>query len=130
MIREPTKTARAARAQASSIGGWLHWSDGTESRIFLNSRVHLYSIDAETGRLVKAFGTEGRVSLIAGFHRPVDPEAFDQTSPPVVYQDLVIVGSHIPDRVQRRFDTPGSVQAFGRAHRRETLGVLYGAAVG
>ena len=57
-----------------------YWSDGTESRIFLNSRVHLYSIDAETGRLVKAFGTEGRVSLIAGFDRPVDPEAFDQTS--------------------------------------------------
>ena len=104
--------------------GVAYWSDGTESRIFLNSRVHLYSIDAETGRLVKAFGTEGRVSLIAGFDRPVDPEAFDQTSPPVVYQDLVIVGSHIPDRVQRRFDTPGSVQAFD-VHTGERRWVFY-----
>ena len=37
---------------------------------------------------------------------------FDQTSPPVVFEDLVIVGSRIPDRVQRKFDPPGSVQAF------------------
>ena len=37
---------------------------------------------------------------------------FDQTSPPVVFEDLVIVGSRVPDRVQRRFDPPGTVQAF------------------
>ena len=37
---------------------------------------------------------------------------FDQTSPPVVFEDLVIVGSRIPDRLQRKFDPPGTVQAF------------------
>ena len=37
---------------------------------------------------------------------------FDQTSPPVVFEDLVIVGSRIPDAVQRKFDPPGTVQAF------------------
>jgi quinoprotein glucose dehydrogenase len=34
------------------------------------------------------------------------------TSPPVVYRNLVIVGSGVPDRLQYRSDPPGTVQAF------------------
>ena len=30
----------------------------------------------------------------------------------MVFEDLVIVGSRVPDRVQRRFDPPGTVQAY------------------
>ena len=30
----------------------------------------------------------------------------------MVFEDLVIVGSRVPDRVQRKFDPPGTVQAF------------------
>ena len=98
-------------------GGFKHrgiafWRAGDELRLFLNSRNHLYAIDAETGQLVSTFGENGSRSLIDGQGRPISREEFDQTSPPVVFEDLVIVGSRIPDRVQRRFDTPGSVQAF------------------
>ena len=100
-----------------SPGGFKHrgiafWRDGDERRIFLNSRNHLYAIDARTGVLVSTFGENGRRSLIDGHGRPIAREDFDQSSPPVVYEDLVIVGSRVPDRVQRRFDPPGSVQAF------------------
>ena len=100
-----------------SPGGFKHrgiafWRDGDERRIFLNSRNHLYAIDARTGELVSTFGENGRRSLIDGHGRPIAREDFDQSSPPVVYEDLVIVGSRVPDRVQRRFDPPGSVQAF------------------
>ena len=98
-------------------GGFKHrglafWSDGGEMRLFLNSRDTLHAIDAQTGRLVSSFGDGGRVLLTAGLEREVTREAFDQTSPPVVFEDLVIVGSRVPDRVQRRFDPPGMVQAF------------------
>ena len=98
-------------------GGFKHrgiafWRAGDELRLFLNSRNHLCAIDAETGQLVSTFGENGSRSLIDGQGRPISREEFDQTSPPVVFEDLVIVGSRIPDRVQRRFDTPGSVQAF------------------
>ena len=100
-----------------SPGGFKHrgiafWRDGDEIRIFLNSRNRLYAIDAKTGQLVSTFGENGSSSLIEGHGRPIGREEFDQTSPPVVFEDLVIVGSRIPDRLQRRFDTPGSVQAF------------------
>ena len=98
-------------------GGFKHrglafWSNGNEMRLLLNSRDTLYALDATTGQLVSSFGDRGRVLLTAGLEREMTREAFDQTSPPVVFEDLVMVGSRVPDRVQRRFDPPGMVQAF------------------
>ena len=103
--------------RGSGPGGFKHrgvafWRDGDDTRLFINSRDRLYAVDAGTGRLVNTFGDGGSVILTEGLIRPISREAFDQTSPPVVYRNLVIVGSRVPDRVQRRFDTPGSVQAF------------------
>ena len=92
--------------------GIAWWSDGGDARIFLNSRDRLYAIDAGTGELDPGFGEGGSVVLTEGHGRPVTRQEFDQTSPPVVFEDLVIVGSRIPDRLQRRFDPPGTVQAF------------------
>ncbi len=92
--------------------GVAWWSDGNESRIFLNSRDRLYAIDAATGKPDAGFGEGGSVLLTDAFARPTTRHEFDQTSPPVVFEDLVIVGSRIPDRLQRKFDPPGTVQAF------------------
>ena len=92
--------------------GVAWWSDGDAARIFLNSRDRLYAIDAATGALDPGFGDSGSVLLTEGHGRPVSRHEFDQTSPPVVFEDLVIVGSRVPDRVQRKFDPPGTVQAF------------------
>ena len=92
--------------------GVAYWRDGDDARIFLNSRDRLYAIDAETGELDSGFGDGGSVLLTEGHGRPVTRFEFDQTSPPVVFEDLVIVGSRIPDRLQRKFDPPGTVQAF------------------
>ena len=92
--------------------GVAWWHEGDDARIFLNSRDRLYAIDAATGELEPGFGDGGTVLLTEGHGRPVTRFEFDQTSPPVVFEDLVIVGSRIPDRLQRKFDPPGTVQAF------------------
>ena len=92
--------------------GIAYWSDGDDTRIFLNSRERLYALDAATGELEAGFGENGSIVLTEGHGRPVTRHEFDQTSPPVVFEDLVIVGSRVPDRLQRMFDTPGTVQAF------------------
>lgn len=92
--------------------GVAWWSDGDDARIFLNSRDRLYSIDAATGESDPDFGDGGSVLLTDGHGREVSRFEFDQTSPPVVFEDMVIVGSRIPDGVQREFDPPGTVQAF------------------
>ncbi len=88
------------------------WKDEGAVRVFLNSRDRLYSINAVTGKLVRDFGENGSVLLTRGHGREVSRYEFDQTSPPVVFEDLVIVGSRVPDGVQRKFDPPGTVQAF------------------
>ena len=92
--------------------GVAYWRDGGDFRIFLNSRTRLYAIDAGTGAAVTSFGESGSVSLTDDLGRPVSASDFDQTSPPVVFDDLVIVGSRTPDQIQRRFDPPGAVQAY------------------
>ncbi len=86
--------------------GVAYWKDGEDERIFLNSRDTLYAIDAKTEKLDATFGENGSILLTGGHGRPVTRHEFDQTSPPVVFEDLVIVGSRIPDRVQRKFDPP------------------------
>ena len=97
-------------------GGFKHRGlavsgSGKDKRIYIGSRINLYALDAN-GNPVASFGDNGRVPLTEGFPHPVTHEMFDQTSPPLVFEDLVIVGSRIPDRVQRKYETPGAVQAF------------------
>ena len=92
--------------------GIAYWYDGEETRIFLNSRDRLYAINAATGELDTSFGEDGSVVLTEGHGRPVSRHEFDQTSPAVVFEDLVIMGSRVPDGVQHKFDPPGTVQAF------------------
>ena len=103
---------RGARPRGFQHRGVAYWREGEDTRIFLNSRDRLYAVDARTGELVAGFGAGGSVLLTEGHGRPVSRHEFDQTSPPVVFEDLVIVGSRIPDQVQRKFDPPGTVQAF------------------
>ena len=92
--------------------GVAFWRSGGDLRIFLNTDRRLFALDAKTGRPVATFGTNGVTSLSEGLTRPVLKLHMGQTSPPVVYKDLVIVGSRVPDSKQYTGDTPGTVQAF------------------
>ena len=93
------------------LRGTATWRDGGQLRIFLNSRHRLVQLDAATGKPVAGFGSNGAVSLTEGLPRIGDVTHVSQSSPPVVYRDLVIVGSQVPDRVQLP-DPMGYVQAF------------------
>jgi quinoprotein glucose dehydrogenase len=97
--------------------GFVHrgvaaWRDGGRLRIFVASRYRLISLDATTGEPVSSFGTQGTVNLTAGLRREVDRRHYTNTSPPVVYRDLVIVGNGVGDRLMYRNDPPGDVRAF------------------
>jgi quinoprotein glucose dehydrogenase len=102
--------------QVLSGSGWklrgtAVWRDGDQMRVFLNSRHRLFALDARTGKPVASFGNNGQVSLTDGLARMSDIRHATQSSPPVIYGDLVIVGSQVPDRVQLP-DPMGYVQAF------------------
>ena len=97
--------------------GFVHrgvamWTDGKERRILMNSRWRLIALDAATGKLIRTFGDTGVVDLLAQISRPVNRLHYTQTSPPVVWDDLVIVGNGVADRLVYPSDPPGDVQAF------------------
>jgi quinoprotein glucose dehydrogenase len=92
--------------------GVVFWRDGSSMRIFINARNRLYAVDAKTGQAVKEFGVDGSAKLDDGHAREIPRGQYQQTSPAVVFGNLVIVGSRIPDRLQYRGDPPGSIQAF------------------
>jgi quinoprotein glucose dehydrogenase len=98
-------------ASGWKLRGTAFWRDAGRLRIFLNSRHRLLSLDAQSGKPVPSFGSGGVAILADGLARISDITHATQSSPPVVYRDLVIVGSQVPDRVQLP-DPVGYVQAF------------------
>lgn len=103
--------------QPSNGTGFVHrgvatWSDGTQRRILIASRWRLIALDAATGRPIPTFGTNGEVDLTANILWSVERKHYTNTSPPVVYGDLVIVGNGVGDRLVYKRDPPGDIQAF------------------
>ncbi len=92
--------------------GVATWTDGTERRVFINSRWRLIALDAMTGQPIPTFGVGGEIDLTEALIWPVNRLHYTNTSPPVVYKDLVMVGSGLGGDVIYRGDPPGSVQAF------------------
>jgi quinoprotein glucose dehydrogenase len=100
--------------------GVTFWADpaaGPEgpcrSRIFLASiDAQLFALDAITGTPCPGFGDSGRIDLTKGLRRgPEYVGEYEQTSPPAVIGDLVIVGSAIADNNRATAPT-GEVRAF------------------
>ncbi|HEY7855088.1 MAG TPA: pyrroloquinoline quinone-dependent dehydrogenase [Terriglobales bacterium] len=97
--------------------GYVHrgvaaWRDGSHLHLFLNTRYRLISIDAATGEPDATFGDNGVVDLSQGLIWPINKLHYTETSPPVVYKNLVIVGNGVGDRLVYHHDPPGDVRAF------------------
>jgi quinoprotein glucose dehydrogenase len=92
--------------------GVAAWRDGAKLRIFINSRARLICLDAATGKPVDSFGDHGTVDLTQGLRWAVDPARYTNTSPPVIYKDLVILGNGVGDRMAYKQDPPGDVRGF------------------
>ena len=92
--------------------GVVAWKDGDRLRIFLNARYKLIQLDAKTGAPVSTFGNNGIVDLSEGLVWAINKKHYTNTSPPVIYKDLIIVGNGVGDRLTYKNDPPGDVRAF------------------
>ena len=107
--------------------GFVHrgvalWDGGDGARrVFLNSRWRLISIDAVTGEPDPSFGQGGEIDLTAQLLWPINRLHYTQTSPPVVFEDLVILGNGVWDRFVYERDPAGECAGVPRAHRRVGL---------
>ena len=72
----------------------------------------LLALDAATGRLCEDFGDRGVVDLRVGLRNaPFETAEYEETSPPLVVNDLVVVGSAVADN-NRAEAASGEVRAY------------------
>jgi quinoprotein glucose dehydrogenase len=77
--------------------GVSFWRNGEDQRIFLGTDDgRLFALNARTGKPVPSFGKEGFIYLREGVDENYPNATYGLTSPPAIYRDLVIVGSHVP----------------------------------
>jgi quinoprotein glucose dehydrogenase len=89
--------------------GVTYWQDGNDKRIFFTATYYLYALNAETGKLIAGFGNNGKIDLREGLDRNADDIFLEVTSPGVVYDDLLIMGSRVSEGEGA---APGHVRAF------------------
>jgi quinoprotein glucose dehydrogenase len=89
--------------------GVTYWSDGSDERIFFVAGHNLYSIDARTGKPVPSFGQSGHIDLREGLGRNPEDLTVTATSPGVIYKDLIILGSALPEDLPC---PPGDIRAY------------------
>ena len=89
--------------------GVTYWERGNQKRILFTASNYLFSLDAESGKLDGLFGKDGRVNLNEGLG--VDPDSVwvRPTSPGIIYQNLLILGSEV---AETRGAAPGHIRAY------------------
>jgi quinoprotein glucose dehydrogenase len=80
------------RGRAGVNRGVAWFEDGKDRRVFAAVRDKLYCLNAGTGEPMQNFGDNGVVDLAAQFDRDMTGLSFRVTSPPVVFEDTVVVG--------------------------------------
>src|SRR3954471_23790183 len=78
-------------------------------RVFVTYRNWLYALHAASGQRVSGFGDDGRVDLREGLGRPADKLTVTASTPGVVFEDLLIMGSTVPETLP---SAPGDIRAF------------------
>lgn len=90
--------------------GVSYWSDGSnDKRIYYTAGSYLYSINAESGKPVMAFGDSGKIDLHNGLDREVPDLFITATSPPVIYKELLITGTRVDEG---SLAAPGHIRAY------------------
>jgi quinoprotein glucose dehydrogenase len=78
-------------------------------RLFFTYRNWLWALDRRTGRPIASFGENGRVDLRVGLGRPVEGVTVSASTPGVIFEDLLILGSSVPEGLP---SSPGDIRAY------------------
>lgn len=90
--------------------GIAYWSNGDkDQRLYYTAGSDLYCINALTGKPVADFGNRGKIDLHDGLDRDVMDLFVTSTSPPVIYKDLLIMGTRVDEGPQA---APGHIRAY------------------
>ena len=104
---DPNKGEKVIGKQRNRGLTW--WGSGADQRLFVVAGHFLYALDPGTGKVIKQFGSDGRVDLRAGLGRPPETLSVSATSPGIIYKDLLILGSIVAEDLP---SAPGDIRAF------------------
>jgi quinoprotein glucose dehydrogenase len=80
-----------------------------QDRLFFTWRNFLYALDRKTGKPIPSFGDNGRIDLRNGLDRPPENLTVSASSPGVIFEDMLIMGSTVPETLP---GSPGHIRAF------------------
>lgn len=91
--------------------GLAFYEQGEERKLFVGASYKLFCIDAVTGKVATTFSDSGFIDLRKGLRNDslLSNYSIQITSPAVVYNDLVIVGSSMGETYA---DMPGNIRAY------------------
>ena len=81
----------------------------TGDRVLFTYRNKLWALDKKTGQPIRSFGTDGTVDLREGFDRPASTLSVSASTPGVVFEDLLIIGSTVSETLP---GSPGDIRAY------------------
>jgi quinoprotein glucose dehydrogenase len=87
----------------------VYWSAGNDRRVFAAVQSFVYALDARTGKIIPAFGQDGRIDLREGLGRDPAKQSVVLTSPGIIYKDLLILGGRLPEALPA---PPGNIRAY------------------
>ncbi|HEX2396085.1 MAG TPA: PQQ-binding-like beta-propeller repeat protein [Bacteroidales bacterium] len=89
--------------------GVAYWTDGKNKRIFYTAASKTFAVDAITGKIVKSFGKGGWIDLHDDLGRDAADLFVVNTSPGIIYNDLLILGSRVNEAPP---SAPGHIRAY------------------
>ncbi len=96
-------------AWAGTNRGLTYWESGNDKRILLTVGAYLFALNAQTGEVIRSFGTNGKVDL----HEDLDYDKKDffivSNTPAIVYKNLLIMGMRLSEGADA---APGHVRAY------------------
>ena len=95
--------------RGTSTRGAAFWTDGTDSRIFVQRGQYLTALNAETGATYPDFGDGGHVDLTAGLEADA---RYRWSGAPTVVRDVVVLGQSMGDTFVTKEGARGDVRAF------------------
>jgi quinoprotein glucose dehydrogenase len=97
-------------ADAPSSGRFRHRGVTVhKDRLFVTHRSFLWALDRKSGKPIASFGRDGRVDLREGLDQPAERLSVSASTPGVVFEDLLIMGSSVPETLP---GSPGHIRAF------------------
>ncbi|MEO7119860.1 MAG: PQQ-binding-like beta-propeller repeat protein, partial [Ginsengibacter sp.] len=103
-----------AQAKLSNIfsntgRGVTYWTNGRDKRIFYTAGYYLICVNADDGKPVKTFGTDGYIDLHNDLERDVKNLFITSNTPGIIYKNLLITGSRVAEDATA---APGDVRAY------------------